>query len=65
MAVFGADRCMFGSDWLVCTLAKDASYKNTFKAYLQCVSYLSQTEKEAVFCENGVKFYGLEIKSDK
>ena len=68
MAVFGADRCMFGSDWPVCTLANDASYKNTFKAYLQCVSHLlhlSQTEKEAVFCENGVKFYGLEIKSDK
>ena len=65
MAVFGADRCMFGSDWPVCTLAKDASYKNTFKAYLQCVSHLSQSEKEAVFCENVVKFYGLEMKSDK
>lgn len=65
IAVFGADRCMFGSDWPVCTLAKDASYKNTFKAYLQCVSHLSQSEKEAVFCENVVKFYGLETKSEK
>lgn len=65
IAVFGADRCMFGSDWPVCTLAKDASYKNTFEAYLECVSHLSESEKKAVFCENVVKFYGLEIDSEK
>ena len=56
---------MFGSDWPVCTLAKDASYKNTFEAYLECVSHLSESEKKAVFCENVVKFYGLEIDSEK
>ena len=59
-SVFGAERCMFGSDWPVCTLARDASYKQTFEAYLQCVSHLTDKEKEAVFCDNVVKFYGLD-----
>lgn len=59
-SVFGAERCMFGSDWPVCTLSRDASYKQTFEAYLQCVSHLTDKEKEAVFCDNVVKFYGLD-----
>ena len=58
-SVFGAERCMFGSDWPVCTLARDASYKQTFEAYLQCVLHLSDQDKQAVFCDNVVKFYGL------
>lgn len=60
-SVFGADRCMFGSDWPVCTLARGASYKHTFEAYLQCVSHLSEEDKEAIFCHNVVRFYGLTI----
>ncbi|XP_020610380.1 uncharacterized protein LOC110048960 isoform X2 [Orbicella faveolata] len=58
-SIFGADRCMFGSDWPVCTMARDGSYEQIFCAYFQCVSHLSETEKEAVFCDNAVKFYGL------
>ncbi|XP_078342485.1 L-fucono-1,5-lactonase-like [Oculina patagonica] len=63
-SIFGAGRCMFGSDWPVCNLARDASYSQVFQAYLQCVSHLSDEEKEAVFCDNVVKFYGLQGRID-
>lgn len=58
-SVFGANRCMFGSDWPVCTMARDASYHQTFQAYLQSISNLTEEEKQAIFCDNVVKFYGI------
>lgn len=63
-SVFGAHRCMFGSDWPVCTMARDASYQQTFQAYLQCVSHLTEEERQAIFSENVVKFYGLTFSSN-
>lgn len=50
---------MFGSDWPVCTMARDASYHQTFQAYLQSISNLTEEEKQAIFCNNVVKFYGI------
>ena len=50
---------MFGSDWPVCTMARDGSYHQTFQAYLQSISNLTEEEKQAIFCDNVVKFYGI------
>lgn len=58
--VFGADRCMYGSDWPVCTLAVE-SYKDVFKLAESLVSHLSEKEKELFFKENAIKFYNLSI----
>jgi L-fuconolactonase len=54
---FGVNRCLFASDWPVCTLAADLP---------TCVETLdvllagaSQAERRAIFRENGLRVYGL------
>ncbi|HKW71332.1 MAG TPA: amidohydrolase family protein [Candidatus Dormibacteraeota bacterium] len=49
---FGADRCMFGSDWPVCLLA--AGYDRVFKAIQQIVGLDDQ-----IFGETARRVYGL------
>ncbi|XP_070175791.1 L-fucono-1,5-lactonase-like isoform X1 [Littorina saxatilis] len=57
---FGPGRCMFGSDWPVCTLA-NASYKDVFNIMLRLVRKLSPGNERAIFRENAMKFYGLKL----
>ena len=56
---FGADRCMFGSDWPVCELA--ASYQQVFEALKNCIGELSDSEKAKILGLNAIEFYGLNV----
>jgi L-fuconolactonase len=55
--IFGADRCLFGTDWPVCLVA--ASYERVFDALQECLVDLSQTERDAIFGGNAVAAYRL------
>ena len=59
--VFGAERCMFGSNFPVDKL--HTSYESLWLAYLEIVeSYhptLSETQKRALFKDNCAAFYRL------
>ena len=52
---FGAERCMFGSDWPVCELA--SCYRNVFSALESNVEQLSPSEKEALYAKTAMRFY--------
>jgi L-fuconolactonase len=54
---FGAERCIFGSDWPVCLLA--ATYEQVIEAMRDLTSDLKAVEQEAVFGGNAVRVYGL------
>ena len=56
---FGADRCMFGSDWPVCELA--ASYPQVFDALMDCIGGLSTSEREKILGHNAIEFYRLQV----
>jgi predicted TIM-barrel fold metal-dependent hydrolase len=57
MAVFGADRVMFGGDWPVCT--KAATYKLWVEALQEIVADRDEEERRKLFYGNAVRFYGL------
>merc|ERR1711915_389139 len=62
LAVFGVSRCMFGSDWPVCKLAKPfADYGKVLKLLEDLTEHLSPEEKDCLFFKNVVAFYGLDI----
>jgi L-fuconolactonase len=54
---FGAERCMFGSDWPVCLLA--ASYQQVIEAMRNAISDLNSSEQAQVFGGNAVRVYRL------
>jgi L-fuconolactonase len=54
---FGAERCIFGSDWPVCLMA--ATYEEVVGALRDLTSDLKSIEKEAVFGINATRVYGL------
>lgn len=56
---FGADRCMFGSDWPVCELA--ASYQQVFEALTHCIGGVSDSEKAKILGLNAIRFYDLNV----
>lgn len=58
LSQFGADRCMFGSDWPVCKLAH-ASYSTTFETVKEILKDLPPQNFQAVFGGTAAKFYGL------
>jgi L-fuconolactonase len=53
---FGADRCMFGSDWPVCLLAADYG---TVLALVRDV--VAEGDRDAVLGGTAVRVYGLEV----
>jgi L-fuconolactonase len=55
--VFGTDRLMFGSDWPVCTWA--STFSRWFETLEQFLAPLSDQEKQAIYHDNAVRFYGL------
>jgi predicted TIM-barrel fold metal-dependent hydrolase len=57
IAVFGVDRCMFGSNFPVDKLY--GSYPALVDAYLQLVEGLSHDERRAFFYDNAVRVYRL------
>lgn len=57
--VFGPDRCMYGSDWPVCTAV--ASYGRVLDALRQALPELSGAERDAVFGGTAIRTYRLEV----
>ncbi len=57
LAVFGADRLMFGSDWPVCLLA--AAYEEVVELLEKQLAGLSTAEQEAIWGGNALRFYGI------
>lgn len=57
LEIFGADRCMFGSDWPVCLVA--ASYERVIDALRECVKDSTQSERDRVFGGSAIECYGL------
>lgn len=57
IAIFGTRRCLFGSDWPVCTLA--ATYAETKAALEECLAPLAPRDRAAIFGTNAVELYGL------
>lgn len=57
LAEFGAQRCMFGSDWPVATLA--TSYDRWIEVVEQAMDGLSAAEREAVAAGTARRVYGL------
>ncbi len=57
--VFGPDRCMFGSDWPVCTAV--TSYGRVLDALRQALPELSGAERDAVFGGTAIRTYRLEV----
>lgn len=55
--MFGADRCMFGSDWPVCLLA--ASYDEVMAVVAQALSGASPGERSAVLAGTATRAYRL------
>jgi L-fuconolactonase len=56
---FGAERCVFGSDWPVCLLA--ASYAHVIDACGQAIGDLPFADRERIFGGNAVELYRLLI----
>lgn len=54
---FGAERCMYGSDWPVCTCATD--YKSMYSVVEEWSSKLSKTEQQSIFGESCAHFYDI------
>lgn len=60
LAVFGADRLMFGSDWPVCLLA--GSYAEALNALRTVLDgSLSADQRAAIYGRNAVRFYRLAV----
>jgi L-fuconolactonase len=57
LAVFGPRRCMFGSDWPVCTVA--ASYADVLDLVWQAVAGLDEAQRLEVFSGTAARVYGL------
>ena len=60
LAVFGPERCMFGSDWPVC-LAANATYHHVYELAQELLSHLPQGDRDKIFGLNCVRFYGLKL----
>ncbi len=61
LGVFGPSRLMIGSDWPVCTLAAD--YERVMSVAEQFISRLSASEQRAVWFENAVRAYRLDVQN--
>ena len=55
---FGTERLMFGSDWPVCMLA--GTYERVVDAFQNLLADLNEVERQRIFSDNAIEFYGLE-----
>lgn len=58
LKLFGAGRCMFGSDWPVCFLA--GSWKEVLAGFTQAHGPMPKEMRAKITGETAVKFYGLD-----
>ncbi len=54
---FGFERCIFGSDWPVCTLAAD--FPTCVSTLEELITGCSEKEKQKLFRTNAIEFYSL------
>ncbi len=59
LEAFGADRCMFGSDWPVCELA--GTYLQVKDALIEALGPISSAERAQIFGQTAIAFYGLDV----
>ena len=59
LEAYGAERCMFGSDWPVCELA--ATYGEAFDALMECIGGVSESERGHILGQNAIEFYKLKV----
>ena len=57
LEAFGAERCMYGSDWPVCELA--CSHQQTYDALVKALGPITPSEHAAIFGGTAARFYGL------
>ncbi len=55
--LFGTKRCVYGSDWPVCTLA--ATYEQVFEVLNDYICQLSKSEQSDILGSNCRDFYGI------
>ena len=55
--IFGAERCMFGSNYPVERLA--SSFTDTFHAFERAVQHRPRSEQDQLFGESAVRIYGI------
>jgi L-fuconolactonase len=55
LEAFGAERCMFGSDWPVCELA--GTYRQVYEALVEALGPLSEPERQDIFGATATGFY--------
>ncbi|MBX9678414.1 MAG: amidohydrolase family protein [Gemmataceae bacterium] len=56
---FGANRCMFGTDWPVCELA--GTYRQVYDALVEVLGPISESERARIFGGSAIEFYGLKV----
>ena len=56
---FGAERCMYGSDWPVCELA--GSYDRVHGALVEALGPISVAERNAIFGGTAARFYRIPV----
>jgi predicted TIM-barrel fold metal-dependent hydrolase len=54
---FGVNRCMYGGDWPVCTIA--ATYKEWLTALRQIIADRPEADQKKILHDNAAKFYGI------
>jgi len=62
LAVFGVDRCMYGSDWPVCKLGQPyAGYGQVVALLQDLTNHLAKEDKDKIFFQNVIDFYNLDL----
>ncbi len=62
LTIFGADRCLFGSDWPVCRVA--GGYARMFAGLDQCLATLPAADRARVFAGSAADVYRLECQGE-
>ena len=57
--VFCGLRCMFGSDWPVCRLAKNTDYPDVLELLQKLTNHLPYEDRKNIFRNTVVNYYGL------
>lgn len=59
LAIFGAERCMFGSNFPVAGLR--IGYRPLLQQMQRMLAGLSEAQRDAVFCSNALDFYRIDL----
>lgn len=62
--VFGADRCMFASNWPVDSLVAP-SLRHLFEGFAEIVAEFSADEQQRLFCANALRIYRIDIGEEE